>query len=76
MRFAIWEVADQTWAYLSSFDRNDQGKTEWTVKYSEAVLLDSRDEAEALIDQLDLRPNAFVEEVADEATWRQNEDTW
>lgn len=66
MKYAVLAVCDQTFTYLT-----DDG--DWTTKHSEAQLFDTKEEAE----QASVHTKAdAIEDVADEAEFREREATW
>lgn len=74
LKYAVWIVADQTWAYFTA-----EGAI--TTKHSEAVLFGTRAEAEEFGKQMDgpdcpERCRSMVEQVPDEREFKSREDTW
>lgn len=66
MKYAVFVPADQTIAFVTS-DRNHV-----TTVHSEALLLDSREEAVILAEDV----KGYVEDVEDQVEFCSREDTW
>ena len=69
MKYALWELADQTWCYFTEAG-------EWTTLHAEAALYDSVDAAEAARQRLDNPALVLLEFVFDEQEFRSREPTW
>jgi hypothetical protein len=69
MKYAICTGADQTLVYLGPNGR-------FTVKHGEALLFDTRKEAESAAKAADPYDDKVIEEVEDEAEFRARPDTW
>lgn len=73
MKYAICiGPLDQTFGYVPANWPN----SDYTIVHSEAMLLDTREEAQKFIDMFPTDGFAIIEEVVDEAEFRSREDTW